>query len=1477
MKNKTYAALCLIFSTLITMIVPVQAEEKSENMFINGGFEESLNHGWYVERMVDYERVTNNPHSGEYCSRNVKDYAGERYCQDFVLVPGETYDYSFWARTEKGHGQAQLQVGVRYGHLTQDTWDSKTGISNVAHENFVTYGEEWTQIKGTFTYTGYDQYGKKLTAHNVQFNVTPNPNIWTDPPLVSYFDDFSLVARGNVKESAEFLPETYNWAEDPIPQKKELEDVKFKDIENNWAASTIEALAGENIINGMDENTYAPDKNVTRAEFITLIMNTFNILRNTKNSGYNDVSPDAWYANSVAMAKNLNLISDKLIENNNFYPDQALTRGEVSSIIVAYANIIGAEIGREANSFTDSDKFGIWAEEIEKASALGILKGYPDGSFLAGKNITRAEIAEVVKKMLELKGRRYFYVDPTEGDDENNDGTFQKPYKSIYKAQEAVRANNSEMYGNIYVFLKAGEHYMNKTLNLSSEDSGSNGYNIIYTSYGDGKAFLNGGESKKYNWEMYDSKKNIYRTYVGALNTRQMYVNGIRAIRARSEEKLKNYSVDLGQEYQAITKSMWITELSDITNVEIVHNGTFYCNYRVLIDSIKKDGDVVRIKYNEKFMNRSRTESMIYFGTHLWVENAYELVDSEGEWFLSKDGYLYYIPRAWENIDEALITLPTTETLINGAGKITDDEYNPIHNLTFRNIEFGYTTGVRQFDERGGLPLCQDALLLPRLNGGQSDLSMGDIEIITAAVQFNNVSYLDFEECTFKKIGNGGLNVVGGIQHNNITANEFYDITSNAMQIGNPLSADATTSDAAENESFPMDKRYYKADINITNNYIHDTAVEFLSAGAMAVTNLQYSNISNNEIFRTSYSGMHTGYGFSARPFNLYYQTSIDHNYIHKTNLLKYEMFDGGAVYHMSTTYGDPRKSETLDGRNKISYNYCEDQGGTVNNIYLDEGAGWMEISHNVFNTDRGLPWTYGVITTGNKGKCNILTDNYLCDDSMTVAGKKIEPYTEWYEKTNGVIGDDDMTHPDMTRVGPQYIIGDDMSKWDAGALDIVANAGIEEEYIDNFHEEFQDFEIVYNDDGHMNDGDNHPDYLPAIYDIETGEETEIKIKAKNRKGTEGYISPDRIQIYNKTPDIVEVTDYNKVKGLKPGKADLSVRIICGRNKDVVDDFPVNVYVDDEIAFFPGSENPILYINGSGGDVKALTGDNIEMNVTLTTKFGRTIKAHEFKATSSNEEFASVDENGVIHGLSEGNGEITFDVVWGASRKTRQYKKNFKIVDHEMYSDFDKSQIVEADDDFINLANWNYTYPSGISDVKEQYENGFKVATRDVAVYTKEKFNNKLLHFKMKINYAGGGWPSLALNCGDTTTNLINEYVFTFYPTCLEWQRFNDGKRTVLWGQGNPWDGTHEVYGVRPGAKIEYNKELDVGIGVFDVPEGVRVVCYIDGLKIFDQIDYKNNEQFGVKDANVLSGGGYFGIHASSNSDNIEIFKPDTK
>lgn len=1468
--NKKMVSAILCAASLTGLAVPVSAAGKQENMFVNPGFEEPVDKGWYCRLLPDYIRVTDNPHSGEYCMKSVKDYNNEMHCQDFALTPGETYDLSFWARVENGYSEVKLTYGIRYPYTVMDEKVEGTNTKNSVMEETVTITNKWTEVKTSFTYDGKDKYGRELTPdHTVQFNMRCLAAASLKTPV--YYDDFKLVAHGDVEPNTERWPEEYSWDEDPLPKQKEFAEKEFNDISENWAEDSIKALAGENIINGTSDTTYEPEKNMTRAEFVTLLINLLKIKRDDVESGYSDVSSDKWYANVISIAKDIGLIPEKLVAHNRFLPDKAITRGEVCGIIEAYAKATNAESTNERKSFADEGAFGIWKEEVVAASAYGVVNGYPDSTFGADRTITRAEIAQVIMNIAELSGRRYFYVDANDGSDDN-DGRKNAPFKTIGRARKAVREVNSDMKGNIYIFLKSGNHVLDKTLTLDADDSGTNGFNIIYTSYGDGNATIAGSASKVLDWSLYDEEKGIYRASVGAVNTRSMYVNGVRAVRAKSSGALERYSVNLNSEYQAMTTSKWLLDLTNIEDAELVHNGTYYTNHRIFVGGLKEDGDYVKIKFNDKFPNSGRY-SNIYLNLNLWIENAYELIDEEGEWYLNrKDGFLYYKPRQWENLETAEITLPTSEGLIEGSGSITDDKYEPIHNISFKDIDFAYTTVWNLFQQNGGLAIQQNAMIYGPMQGGQQ--SSGN-KILPAAVKLENVSYIDFEGCSFKKIGGMALAILGGIQHVDIDGNEFYDISGNGVQIGMPKSAEVIGASLrhVQNDFFPLDKRYYKADIQITNNYIHDTAVEFVSAGAMAVTNLQYSNISHNEIFRTSYSGIHAAFGFSLKPSNLYFNTHIEHNYIHKTNMLKYNMEDGGGIYYMGTTHGDMRDAYTLEGRNRTSYNYMEDMGCSVNNIYLDEGTSWIEISHNVFDTQKPF-WPFGQITTSNQGKYNVVTDNYLSADSVTVQSKKQEPFTEWYEEyvANGSrMKDEDIGRPDSTTIGPHYILEGEMENWDQGALDIIRNAGLTEEYLSEFPEEFQDFKIVANSDGAYDSDPQRLSYDPAVYDVSAGDVFSIEFEATNRKKVKAEIAPDRVFIDNHTPEVVDVLPDNSIKALKFGKAELTVQVLCGRNKDVVETYPVEVYVDDEVAPRSFSDAPTIWINGTPGLVKVRTGEVNELQVNyFETKLGRKLLPHKMKLSTADESVGVIDEEGRFVGVGDGTTDLIIDMVWGASNKRGTFAREVKSLTNEMYEDFDKSQIVEMGDDFFNFDNWTYIKEDA-TNIREKFEDGgIGLASPQIMIYNKEKFNNKLLHFKMKLNHTGG-WPSFAISNQDTVTHLQNEYILTFYQGSLEWQRYSNGQRYVLWGQSNMWDGVFPIYGGRPAANIEYGKEYDVGIGAFDVPEGVRVVMYIDGIKAFDQIDYVTNKQFNIENQPVLSGGGYFGIHSTSGR--MELYK----
>lgn len=1469
MKKKF--ALILSFIMLISVMPEINfliGFAAGENLFINGGFEESPNIGWGSRHQASFERTTDNPHSGKYALKHLYDMPTESIVQDLRLVPGETYDFSMWGRLDAGKGECEVNCMFAYGYAANTFNYSKD--SHIAAVNGK-IGEKWTEIKGTFTYTGYDNKGRKVDD-NVQFIVKGSRR--SGDKLNLYFDDFSLIPQGKTNAKSERLPETFKWADDPLPKAKEVKTKKFTDVENHWAKTTVEALGSEGIINGVSETSYAPELDVTRAEFLTLITNTFGVKRKNQQTAVCDINPNDWYYEAIATAENIGLIPDKLIDNGNIHPNSKLKRGEAASILANYAHIFDAQVKNIAAEFTDNHTFGIYASDINNAFEYGLINGYEDGMFKPEKTIKRSEAAELIKNAVELRGRRYFYVDAASGNDENI-GTLSKPFKTVEAARDAVRENNKDMTGNIYVFIKGGEYYQKKTLKMTQADSGTNGFNIIYTSYGDGQATLTGGQSKVLDWQIYDENKNIYRAQVGSANTRNMFVDGVRAVRARSAGKLEGYKFDKNQEYQLITTSMWVADLTNNGDIEISHNGTYYCNWRPYVQDIKADGKYVHIKLYDDYLNYYR-DSNAFYALNLWIENAYELIDEEGEWYWNRsDGYLYYKPRQWEDLKTAKITLPDNDKIIDAVGDITDSKYEPVHNVIFDNVGFAYTTAFSRFEKTHGIGLSQNSIIMRRLVNGTPS---GQNENLPAAVNIDNMSYINFTNCEFKNIGTNALNLFGGIQHSNITANHFYDISGNAVQVGENFAAEIKTAEL-EQESTPFDKRYYKADISIDNNYMHDTAVEFLSSGALAVTNLQYSTIKNNEVFRTSYSGMHLGYGFAERAFNLYAKTDVTHNYIHKTNMIEFGLDDGGAIYHMSTTYGDVRDILTDKGRNKISYNYAEDLGCSVNSIYSDEGCSWLEISHNVFNTDREY-WPYGIFTTGNQSKANIATENYLVgNDPINVLGTKIPSYTEWYAETHGDTSDKMFdAYPQMnTKVGPMYKLEKDMSTWDEGALDIVENAGITNEYIEKFPEEFQDFKIVQNDYGRIFDEKSSlPQFEPAVYNMDIGQTREVKLEVSNRKGTAGYISPDRVYISNQSPDVVEVLQNNSIKALKNGVANLTVQVRCGANRDVVRTYPLNVYVGEEIKDLAGTDMKVFYNNGTAGEWKCLIGDPQKMDITYKTTNERILKPIEYTVKSLNEDIAYVNEDGELVGVKSGTGELLIDVVWGEQGKHEQFKHKFRSITNEMYEDYDSSQIVEMDDDFFNLSNWKFFNTSKIN-VNNQLDDGIQLSSGGVVFYNKEMFNDKIMHFKMKVNHYQG-WPSFALSCGDTDTDLNNEYVLTFYEGQYELQRFNNGQRTVLWGIGNAFDGTVPIYGGRIAGKFKWGDEYDVGIGTFDVSQGVRIVLYIDGLKVMDIIDYKNKPDLGISNQQVLTGGGYFGIHStSSGGQYIELRKADKK
>lgn len=171
------------------------------------------------------------------------------------------------------------------------------------------------------------------------------------------------------------------------------------DISNHWAKTQIGNMMDKGYITGYQDGTFKPDQKITRAEFMAIINRAFNFTQKSEGS-FTDVKPGAWYADVVSQAKAAGYISG--YPDGSIRPDDTITRQE-AAVIIAKIKRLAADASGVAD-FKDAYGIAGWSKgNIGAVAASGLMNGYPDGSFRATNNITRAEAAVVLDKALQFE------------------------------------------------------------------------------------------------------------------------------------------------------------------------------------------------------------------------------------------------------------------------------------------------------------------------------------------------------------------------------------------------------------------------------------------------------------------------------------------------------------------------------------------------------------------------------------------------------------------------------------------------------------------------------------------------------------------------------------------------------------------------------------------------------------------------------------------------------------------------------------------------------------------------------------------------------------------------------------------------------------------------------------------------------------------------------------------------------------------
>jgi len=179
--------------------------------------------------------------------------------------------------------------------------------------------------------------------------------------------------------------------------------INFNDVTADaWYAPAVSFLAAREITLGTGDGKYSPAAQLTRGEFIVLMMRAYGLAPDTNPADNFTDAGSTYYTGYLAAAKQLGIAAG--VGNNMFAPEKELTRQEMSALLYNGLKAIGQlpedVSGKMLSDFSDAGQVDPWAKDaITMLIRAGVISG-SSGKLFPLENTNRAEMAQVLYNLL---------------------------------------------------------------------------------------------------------------------------------------------------------------------------------------------------------------------------------------------------------------------------------------------------------------------------------------------------------------------------------------------------------------------------------------------------------------------------------------------------------------------------------------------------------------------------------------------------------------------------------------------------------------------------------------------------------------------------------------------------------------------------------------------------------------------------------------------------------------------------------------------------------------------------------------------------------------------------------------------------------------------------------------------------------------------------------------------------------------------
>lgn len=171
----------------------------------------------------------------------------------------------------------------------------------------------------------------------------------------------------------------------------------FTDVTNHWAYSAIKRVYTRGWMVGMDEKTFAPDQQLSRAMLAVILYAMAGEPAVTGDGPFTDVPAGCWYTDAIVWAAQNGIVCG--FGDGTFRPNEAVTRAQAAVMLYGYAAFTGADVTARADlsAYSDAGQIPAWAmDAMQWANARRLIVGRDSSHLAPNGGATRAEMAAIL-------------------------------------------------------------------------------------------------------------------------------------------------------------------------------------------------------------------------------------------------------------------------------------------------------------------------------------------------------------------------------------------------------------------------------------------------------------------------------------------------------------------------------------------------------------------------------------------------------------------------------------------------------------------------------------------------------------------------------------------------------------------------------------------------------------------------------------------------------------------------------------------------------------------------------------------------------------------------------------------------------------------------------------------------------------------------------------------------------------------------